>query len=76
MVLPSAQIVGRNSSLLCGIFGARFIKLNSQRKAVGGFGGNRPETPGLPVDLALEVLVEKFGIVKDMFHGFDYSGQV
>lgn len=44
------------------------------RKAVGGYGGHRPEKPGLPVEVALKTLEEKFGVVKDMFHGFDYSG--
>ena len=45
------------------------------RKAVGRYdGGERGEKPTVPVDLALQVLREKFGIVKDMFHGFDYSG--
>ena len=44
------------------------------RKAVGTYGGHRGERPGLPVEEALMALKEKFGIVKDMFHGFDYSG--
>lgn len=43
------------------------------RKAVGTYGGRQGEKPGLPVDVALNLLNEKFGIVKDMFHGFDYS---
>jgi len=44
------------------------------RKAVGTYGGRKGEQPGLPVEVALDLLKEKFGIVKDMFHGFDYSG--
>jgi len=44
------------------------------RKAVGTYGGRQGEKPGLPVEVALGLLNEKFGIIKDMFHGFDYSG--
>ena len=44
------------------------------RKAVSHYGGERGEKPTVPVELALQVLREKFGIVKDMFHGYDYSG--
>ncbi len=44
------------------------------RKAVGTYGGGKGEKPGLPVEVALDLLMEKFGIIKDMFHGFDYSG--
>jgi len=44
------------------------------RKAVGTYGGRQGEKPGLPVEVALDLLNEKFGIIKDMFHGFDYSG--
>jgi len=47
---------------------------NQLRKAVGGYGGHQGEQPGLPVEVALKVLEEKFGIVRDMFHGFDYQG--
>jgi len=47
------------------------------RKAVGTYGlsacdaqagGRKGEKPGLPVEVALDLLNEKFGIVKDMFH--------
>ena len=44
------------------------------RKAVGTYGGRGGERPGVPIDEALAVLVEKFGVVKSMFHGFDYRG--
>lgn len=44
------------------------------RKAVAVYGGGRGKMPALPVEVALTVLDEKFGIVRDMFHGFDYSG--
>lgn len=49
------------------------------KKAVGTYGGEGWNTghggtkPGVPVELALTVLEEKFGVVRDMFHGFDYS---
>ncbi|MBI4706193.1 MAG: type I restriction endonuclease subunit R [Deltaproteobacteria bacterium] len=44
------------------------------RLAVGTYGGGQRERPGLPVELALAVLLEKFDVVKAMFHGFDYAG--
>ncbi len=44
------------------------------RKAISHYGGGEGERPGVPVELALTVLQEKFGIVRDMLHGFDYSG--
>lgn len=44
------------------------------RKAVSHYGGERGEKPMVDVDLALQVLREKFGVVKDMFHGYDYTG--
>jgi type I restriction enzyme R subunit len=44
------------------------------RRAVGTYGGQQGEKPGVPVDVALAVLEEKLGIVRDMFHGFDYGG--
>jgi type I restriction enzyme R subunit len=43
------------------------------RKAIGTYGGKKGEKPGIPVEVALSVLKEKFGVVKDMFHDFDYS---
>ncbi len=43
------------------------------RKAVHRYGG-KGDKPTLPMDVALAVLQEKFGIVRDMFHGYDYSG--
>ena len=46
----------------------------SLRKAVQHYGGKREDKPGIPIEQALELLQEKFGIVRDMFHGFDYSG--
>lgn len=44
------------------------------RRAVGIFGGRRKERPSLPIEQALNVLREKFDIVKAMYHGFDYTG--
>ncbi len=44
------------------------------RKAVRHYGGKKGEKPGIPVDVALAVLEEKFDVVKAMFHGFDNSG--
>jgi type I restriction enzyme R subunit len=44
------------------------------RAATDTYGGtNRGGTPTVPIDQALTVLKEKFGIVQDMFHGFDYA---
>jgi type I restriction enzyme R subunit len=50
------------------------------RKAVGTYGGGGGGTggnghpPGFPIDVALAVLKEKFGVVRDMFHEYDYHG--
>jgi len=44
------------------------------KKAIGTYGGKKGEKPGVPVEVALAVLEEKFGVVRDMFHGFDYTG--
>lgn len=44
------------------------------RKAVGTYGGGQGERPGIPIEVALAVLEEKFGVVEDMFHGFAYAG--
>ncbi len=43
------------------------------RQAVGRYGGTKGERPTIDMDEALPVLEEKFGVVKDMFHGFDYT---
>ncbi len=43
------------------------------RKAVGIYGGKNSGKPGVPVEVALGVLEEKIGVVRDMFHGYDYS---
>ncbi len=44
------------------------------RKAVGTYGGGQGgDRPGIPVEVALGVLEEKVGVVRDMFHGFDYT---
>jgi len=43
------------------------------RKAVGTYGGRGGERPGIPVDVALRVLIEKHEVVKSMFHGLDYT---
>jgi type I restriction enzyme, R subunit len=52
-----------------------YIGLAEQlRRAVGTYGGRKGEKPGLPVEVALGVLEEKVGVVRDMFHEFDYSG--
>jgi len=44
------------------------------RKAVGTYGGGQRDKPGVPVEVALEVLNERFEIVQDMFHGYNYVG--
>lgn len=44
------------------------------RKAVQRYGGEGKDKPTVPVELALKVLDEKFGVVRDMFHGYDYTG--
>ncbi|MFO7564739.1 MAG: type I restriction endonuclease subunit R [Enhygromyxa sp.] len=52
-----------------------YIGLADQlRKAVDRYGGGEGDKPGVPVDVALVVLQEKFEVVRDMFHGFDYQG--
>lgn len=52
-----------------------YIGLADQlRKAVDRYGGGEGEKPGVPVDVALMVLQEKFEIVQAIFHGFDYQG--
>jgi type I restriction enzyme R subunit len=45
------------------------------RAAVGTYGGGAggDNKPGIPVEVALGVLQEKVGVVRDMFHGFDYT---
>lgn len=44
------------------------------RKAISSYGGGTGEKPGVPVEIALAVLKEKFEVVRDLFHGFNYSG--
>jgi type I restriction enzyme R subunit len=44
------------------------------RKAIASYGGEQGDRPGVPVETALLVLREKFEVVRDLFHGFDYSG--
>jgi type I restriction enzyme R subunit len=44
------------------------------RKAISVYGGSGGDKPGVPVEVALSVLQEKFEVVRDLFHGFDYSG--
>lgn len=44
------------------------------RKAISHYGGDRGDKPGVPVEVALSVLQEKFEVVRDLFHGFDYQG--
>ncbi len=44
------------------------------RRAVDTYGGRRGEAPGVPVEQALEVLREKYDVVRAMYHGLDYSG--
>jgi len=44
------------------------------RKAVGTYGGDKRDRPGVPVEVALQVLQERFEVVRDMFHGFNYVG--
>lgn len=44
------------------------------RKAVGAYDGRSGETPGLPVEMALQVLKEKVDVVRGMLHGYDYQG--
>lgn len=42
------------------------------RAAVSTYGGAHGDKPGIPIEAALRVLVEKAGVVRDMFHGFNY----
>ncbi|MFH1467840.1 MAG: type I restriction endonuclease subunit R [Pseudomonadota bacterium] len=44
------------------------------RKAIASYGGEQGDKPGVPVETALLVLREKFEVVRDLFHGFDYTG--
>ena len=44
------------------------------RRAISAYGGGDGEKPGVPIEVALSVLQEKFEVVRDLFHGFDYSG--
>ena len=46
------------------------------KKAVKWYdrGTVQSDRAGLPVDLAFKELVKRVGIVRDLFHGFDYSG--
>jgi len=44
------------------------------RKAVRTYGGGKRDKPGIPVEVALQVLQERYEIIRDMFHGFDYRG--
>jgi len=44
------------------------------RRAISSYGGERGDKPGVPVEVALSVLQEKFEVVRDLFHGFNYSG--
>jgi len=44
------------------------------RKAISRYTGGRDDRPGVPVDVALAVLRERFEVVQAMFHGFDYTG--
>jgi type I restriction enzyme R subunit len=51
-----------------------YIGLADQlRKAVERYGGGEGERPGVPIEVALAVLQEKFEVVQAMFHGFDYA---
>ncbi|MCB9735361.1 MAG: type I restriction endonuclease subunit R [Deltaproteobacteria bacterium] len=43
------------------------------KKAVGAYGGEARERPGVPIEAALRVLVEKLDVVRAMFHGLDYA---
>jgi type I restriction enzyme R subunit len=42
------------------------------RRAVGAYGGRSGERPGVPIEEALVVLLEKVEVVKAMLHGHDY----
>lgn len=44
------------------------------RKAISSYGGDRGDKPGVPVEVALAVLRERFEVVRDLFHGFDDQG--
>ena len=44
------------------------------RKAISRYSGGEGDKPGVPVELALAVLQERFEVVQAMFHGFDYTG--
>ena len=43
------------------------------RQAVGEYGGGAANRPSIPIEEALQMLREKFSVVKAMFHGFDYD---
>jgi len=43
------------------------------RAAVGTYGGHQGEKPGIPIELALAVLLRCLEVARDMFHGFDYT---
>ncbi len=43
------------------------------RKAIGTYGSSKGDKAGVDVETALVVLREKFGIVRDLFYGFDYT---
>jgi type I restriction enzyme R subunit len=42
------------------------------RQAVSTYGGEARDKPGIPVEVALAILHEKFEVVQALFHGFDY----
>ncbi len=44
------------------------------RKAISTYSGGSKEKTGVPVEVALTVLQEKFEIARDLFHGYSYEG--
>lgn len=46
------------------------------KEAVKCYTDNGSESPIIPIEEAISVLLEKFEIVKQMYHGFEYSGYV
>lgn len=44
------------------------------RAAISDYGDDADDKPGVPVEVALKVLQERFEVVRDLFHSFDYRG--
>lgn len=69
-----ARVNRRFKDKPCGLVVDYLGLAEALRKAVSSYGGGGGEKPGVPIEVALAVLQERFEIVRDLFHGFDYSG--